>query len=481
MPPDAMPPEIEMLWEEFLSGKLDAAESSTLLAWLERHPQCLAQKRREAALSAALGYLLGSPAASSRLVESVQSRIDGTPAGKKSGRFKKSVLAQIDRRSHKHQRRSRKQNRFSRDGISPLGIAAAVAVLLLGAILIFSARQAPIPQPTVTKTEPVKQASPQRDQATVTVLTGEVTVDGTRVSGKVAVQAGSQIRAEASGRARLTLEDNSAFELAESTTLTLQEPRNGPRVLLTSGIIGVNASPQPAGTNLQIETSHATVNVIGTQFTVHAAKTQSWVGVEHGKVMVSADGKQASLTAGEELVASGSGLSEVRKSGASRLIALNQAKVEVFTDPVTLEPLAGKSFRGMPLQRFAYKRPAKDALGYGGAFWTPALSPGEESFEIWIRPLRIEPIPRDFNLLKLCLMLNCGETQYLLGEIEVRPEDNEWMRLEGSFDKATVNWTRPGAAPEPLKTTTANEIALRVIMGEAVFEHSPIRVFSKKR
>ena len=173
-----------------------------------------------------------------------------------------------------------------------LWAAAAVVIGGLGAVLYF--QQPTAPQPI----------------ATITALNGSLqwTGDGGRVSHDLSV--GTQLRGGTiEGLApnswfELEFRDGSTVTISGSSMLTFSD--HGQKKLhLKEGNVSANVKPQPTGRPMLIFTRSAQLEVLGTQFDVHAGLLDTTLNVSEGTVRVHrlSDGSTVDVPAEHRVVA----------------------------------------------------------------------------------------------------------------------------------------------------------------------------------
>jgi ferric-dicitrate binding protein FerR (iron transport regulator) len=115
-----------------------------------------------------------------------------------------------------------------------------------------------------------------------------------------------QSLATAGGQSIATLEylDGTQLTLIGEASLTCsgEEPKH---VVLHQGMLGALVTPQPAGKPMSIATPTASVEVLGTEFSLAASPRQTDVAVHQGQVRLTraADGESIEVTSGRRAVA----------------------------------------------------------------------------------------------------------------------------------------------------------------------------------
>ena len=492
------------LWEEFLMGTLDESGAAALCSWFATHPRELAARRKEASVHGGLSYLLDSKVSGARLVKSVQARLEGKLAGRESNRFAKHVMQSLPARRAAHH-----QGRIARKRAVPQsywGVAAGVAIAVVCSIYLLQAKPqkpavAATPPPPLYKIEnppniiekPVlpPTAPVVAMLATVQSKTGTLQIDNAPVaSGIVAeLKADSAISLGSASTATVTLADGTTIDLDDDPRLTLLAPENGPRLKLAHGRADIFAQPQIDGKRILVLAPFTSVTVVGTHYRVDAFDTLSRVVVQSGKVRVATESRESRenqkpeelVSGNQEIQSDAHGLSAIRPISTRREIEIGAATPEEFADPARLTEIPGEQYQDLPIRKFRYDRPKKNALGFAGITWPVALAPDEEKFEIHLRPRWVKPELKNYQVAKAILLAQLGDTEYLLGEVTLpRGESNEWIVMTGSVINASLRWQNPGTAKLPLKPESIKHIALRSEIGEMELDYTPIIVIRKK-
>ena len=129
-------------------------------------------------------------------------------------------------------------------------------------------------------------------------------------SGAVIPKVGDVIQAGDSGSATVTFADGTILHLEPGTEIVFQPVANPPRLggkqlKLISGSLAAEVAKQPDGLPLLIQTPHALVTVVGTEFDLAVATNQTALEVRHGLVKMTGAGETnpVSVAAGEFAVA----------------------------------------------------------------------------------------------------------------------------------------------------------------------------------
>jgi anti-sigma factor RsiW len=129
-------------------------------------------------------------------------------------------------------------------------------------------------------------------------------------SGTVRALAGQGIRAGQTASATVRFADGTILHLEPGTEISLQpvanpSRRGGKQIRLLAGGLSARVARQPEGLPLLIQTPHALVTVVGTEFDLNVAANQTALEVTHGMVKLAGDGeaKAVNVAAGEFAVA----------------------------------------------------------------------------------------------------------------------------------------------------------------------------------
>jgi ferric-dicitrate binding protein FerR (iron transport regulator) len=479
-----LPEAMAELWEKFLTAKLDDRGAEKLTSWFKTHPAELECCRRDAAVSQALTYLFQPDSSRQRFAESIQSRLIGKKAGQDSGKLKRNVMEQLHslRPARKHRRVLRK----AAPAFNWLYAAAILLALTGAAWLLVSYGQSKPAQKVAEKQVPPPPITPVPAPAVASnklrLENGTGSIDNRPISSAqpVDVKPGSSIELESDARGTLTLTDGSTLKLIDQTTLKLSGVDHGAFLRLDCGRVEVHAQHQEHGDKLVIETPHASVSVVGTEYAVDALSDRSHVAVQNGTVSVAPSGKNniaaQPVSIGEELWADNSGLGSIRTANRRRVLSARDIAIEEFSDPVTSSLLSDVSFGDLPVCHFSYEHPRGKAKWYGGVYWPVKLAAEENQYEIWVRPKSVKLGPK-FQSLMLFILLQLGDTEYAVGKIEIKPGEKGWRVLSGRTSNAEVNWVRPGTKQLPARADLAERLALRVCNGDIEFDYTPMIVW----
>ena len=289
-----MPTEQELA--AYLDGTLPAAERARLEAEVERDPalrrQLVQQARMEGALRAALG--------DEAVVAQVRRSVLAVVQGQTEAALKQSVLSDTV-----HLRRARSWTEslalaWSRAFRLP-ALAGATLVILLA--FVFWKASSPAPRRAVSV---ASLELPARLIATRETW-DELKTDAARWQ---AVPS-QRLRLPTNGSATLAFADGSALQLDPGTVIEFSAPAEtafagGKQLRLVAGSFTAQVQPQPPASPLRVHTPHAVVTVVGTEFGLSVAGTNTQLDVVSGSVKLARNLTDRALTvgAGEAAVAS---------------------------------------------------------------------------------------------------------------------------------------------------------------------------------
>jgi len=104
------------------------------------------------------------------------------------------------------------------------------------------------------------------------------------------------------------------------------------------------------------------------------------------------------------------------------------------------------------------------------------LTPEENQFEVWVRPKSIKLKPK-FEAMYVFILLQEGDTEYMAGQLELKPGDTGWRVLTGRIKDAEVNWVRPHTKQSPARADLVEHLALRVCNGDIEMDYTPIVIW----
>ena len=278
----------------YLEKTLSPAERARVETELDRDPQQRRQLVRQIQLDAALRAALGESEAKERVKQSVLAVM----RGETEEAIKQQVLADttfLSRGSRREEAQSsqpfsilHRLSSFLRRPAGAFSLAAACCAVFFG--VWFATRPAP------------------------TALALETPTLVALSSGSIVPKAGDTIRTESSASATVKFADGTILHLEPGTEISLQAVSNPPRpggkqLKLITGSLSADVAKQPDGLPLLIETRHALVTVVGTEFDLSVATNQTALEVTHGLVKMTGAGaaQPVSVAAGEFAVASPQG------------------------------------------------------------------------------------------------------------------------------------------------------------------------------
>ncbi len=282
----------------YLENTLTPAERQRVEVELEREPQLRRRLLQQTQMDQALRASLGDAAVNERVKQSVLAVV----RGEREESLKQRVMADATSSSG---RRRRVESLTS--PASPLGqwlaeivrlltssptrkVALAACLCVFAGIWLVHQRNATTPAPLALAIEtPVRVQLP---------------------TGAVVPKSGDVIRVNDSGSGTVTFADGTTLHLEPGTELVLQAVANPPRpggkqLKLLAGSLSADVAKQPPGLPLLIQTPHALVTVVGTEFDLSVATNQTALEVTHGLVKMAgrSDTNVVSVAAGEFAVA----------------------------------------------------------------------------------------------------------------------------------------------------------------------------------
>lgn len=262
----------------YLENELPPADRQRVEAELERDPQQRRQLVQQAQMENALRAALGN-AANEHVKQSVLTVL----RGEQDASLKQRVLADTSFVSRPFSLLDSLSAIFRRPAWA-FSLAAVCIILFLGIWL-------------TTRTAPLADAIETPTQVAL-------------ASGKLTPKLGDTIRVGNSTSATVTFADGTILHLEPGTEIALQPVTNPPRAggkqfKLISGALSAAVAKQPTGLPLLIQTPHALVTVVGTEFDLNVATNQTALEVTHGLVKMSgtSDAQPVSVAAGEFAVA----------------------------------------------------------------------------------------------------------------------------------------------------------------------------------
>ncbi len=297
----------------YLDGALSAAERARIEAELERDPQLRRELVRQSQLDAALRAALGSDAANQRVKESILTVL----RGESEATLKQQVMADATRSADWQSAVSPTGSRqawkiFARQLFQrPAGCqparqqTASLRYALAGLLQIFRRPAFGLGFAAALIVAVVWFA--QRPVTTVASieLPTRVELAGSTTQPK----SGEIIRAEASYSATVKFADGTTLHLEPGTEISLvavdSKQSGGKQLKLLTGSLSAEVANQPPGLPLLIQTPHALVTVVGTEFDLSVATNQTALEVTRGLVKMTGAGETnpVSVAAGEFAVA----------------------------------------------------------------------------------------------------------------------------------------------------------------------------------
>ena len=89
--------------------------------------------------------------------------------------------------------------------------------------------------------------------------------------------------------------------------------------------------------------------------------------------------------------------------------------------------------------------------------------PGERHLQAWFRPELVLPKPGNAGTI-IALVAAMDGCDYVLAERLIAPEERGWVRIDGDFAHARLNWTRGEPAP-PLNRSAICSVSFRAYSG----------------
>lgn len=289
-----MPTEQELA--AYLDGTLPAEERARLEAEAERDPALRRRLVQQARMEGALRAALGDKAAVAQVRRSVLAVVQGQT----EAALKQSVLSDTV-----HLRRESSWTRtlaLAWSRVFRLPALAGTAMLVLLALAFWkSGSLAPRRAAPVASLE-----LPARLIATREVWDG-LNTDAARWR----AMTGQRLQLPTNGSATLAFADGSALQLDPGTVIEFSAPPDaafagGKQLRLVAGSFTAQVQPQPPARPLRVHTPHAVVTVVGTEFGLSVAGTNTQLEVVSGSVKLARNLTDHALTvgAGEAAVAS---------------------------------------------------------------------------------------------------------------------------------------------------------------------------------
>ncbi|MEY4385374.1 MAG: hypothetical protein RLY20_657 [Verrucomicrobiota bacterium] len=258
----------------YLENTLSSDERKRVEAELERDPQARRELLRQFQLDAALRATLNADTANERVKQSILTVV----RGEQEAALKQRVLADTTARPS-----------FIIDSLSSIFRRPALGLSFAAALVLFVVW---FVQRPATTNAPVEL--PARVE-----LAGNFSQP----------QLGDTIRAGDIASATVKFADGTTLHLEPGTEISLvavdSKRSGGKQLKLISGALSADVAKQPPGLPLLIQTPHALVTVVGTEFDLSVATNQTALEVTHGLVKMTGSGKPdaVNVAAGEFAVA----------------------------------------------------------------------------------------------------------------------------------------------------------------------------------
>jgi len=246
----------------YLENALSPAERRRVEAELERDPELRRQLLHQVQMEQALSAALGGAEQNERVKQSVLAVL----RGEQEESLKRRVMADAAQRMSIIDLLSSLVRRPA------FAFALAVCLAFFGGVWFLNQRNPNTPAPLAFNIEtPIRVELP---------------------SGTITPRSGDTIRVDNSGSGTVTFADGTVLHLEPGTELRFQPvatpPRHGGKQLrLVSGALSAEVAKQPAGEPLLIETPHALVTVVGTEFDLSVATNRTALEVTRGLVKMS--------------------------------------------------------------------------------------------------------------------------------------------------------------------------------------------------
>ena len=128
------------------------------------------------------------------------------------------------------------------------------------------------------------------------------------ISEPAGLRSGQRVMTRSGSKARILLSDQSTLTPDPRTTIQIAQTRQGPKIVLEQGRLGIEAAKQPRGKSMTIEACETRVKVLGTKLDVRLVEKlsgtrQTRVRVFSGSVEMESGGQKLLVPAGTEGVA----------------------------------------------------------------------------------------------------------------------------------------------------------------------------------
>jgi len=304
----------------YLENTLPPAERARVEAELGRDPQRRRQVIHQSQVDAALRAMLGRSAANERVKQSVLAVI----RGESEEAIKRQVLvdtaflsrgggreAEVSASSPFRRVTSAATNllQLFRRPTWAFSFATACFCIGLGVWLALRFVQPRPAIPTLAFEIPTRVQFPAGTGYSPTNPTADL-VQSFRNAGSLVPKGGDGLRVSDGGSGTVTFADGTVLHLEPGTEVRFQPVANprrhgGKQLKLISGSLSADVARQPEGLSLLIETPHALVTVVGTEFDLSVVAQQTELEVTRGLVKLVEVGaaQSVSVAAGEFAVA----------------------------------------------------------------------------------------------------------------------------------------------------------------------------------
>ncbi len=284
-------------------------EQERIEAELERDPQLRRQLLQHAQMEQALRASLGGANSNERVKQSVLTVV----RGEQEDALKQRVMADATRNADSLSAVSptgSRQRAHPSAGCQPAKRQTASRRYGVLASLLNSFRRPAFAVGLVAVSLAIFAAIWFGARPTVIVANLELPSRIQLASGAVVPKVGDAIQVSDSGSATVTFADGTTVHLEPGTEIIFQPVANPPRpggkqLKLVSGSLSADVAKQPPGLPLLIQTPHALVTVVGTEFDLSVATNQTALEVTRGLVKMTGSGERnpVSVAAGEFAVA----------------------------------------------------------------------------------------------------------------------------------------------------------------------------------
>ena len=359
----------------YLENSLLPADRERIEAELERDPQLRRQLFQHAQMEQALRAALGGANSNERVKQSVLTVVRGEQEETLKQRVMADTTDSSDRRRHEESLTSPflKFGSWASEIMrlltsSPTGtVTFALAACLCIFIGVWFATH-----------QDSKRLAPL-------ALAIETPVRVQLASGMVIPKPGDTIRVDGAGSGTITFADGTILHLEPGTEIVFQPVANanpprpgGKQFKLISGSLSADVAMQPPGLPLLIQTPHALVTVVGTEFDLDVVTNQTALEVTHGLVKMtgSSETNPVSVAAGEFAVAS------PKRATQSGHLARHPYLWPFSSASVWNRPLgSGAKFLPVPGKSFLADGPLENAMRSRRPFLG---SPSDPLRRIWV-------------------------------------------------------------------------------------------------